>query len=140
MLSQQKIKLQLKQQHQYCGGARPSPEILAKYEKPFPYANKKLVMIASNGKTDTVITDANGKLTLKLKDGTYKLYESWRYYKKTPDGSGRENYDSSCLAQRWEKVDVSIEIKKRKSKITNEIDQAYCPHTIPCLLNPHIPE
>ena len=140
MLSQKKIKLQLKQQQQYCGGARPTPEILAKYEKPLPYANKKLVMVSSTGKTDTVKTGENGKLTLKLKNGTYKLYEAWRYYKKSPDGTDLKNYDTTCLKSHWEKADVLIEIKKRKKKITNEIDAVYCPHTVPCLLNPHMPE
>jgi hypothetical protein len=140
LVSQQKIKLELKQQHEYCGGARPSPEILAKYEKPFPYANKKLIMVSSLGKVDSVQTDVNGKLSLKLKEGEYKLYEPWRYYKRSPDGTTIENYERSCLENQWLKVDILIEIKKRKSKITNVIDKAYCPHTIPCLLNPHIPE
>jgi hypothetical protein len=140
LFSQQKIKLELKQQYEYCGGARPSPEILAKYEKPLPYANRKLIMVSASGKIDSVQTDANGKLNLKLKDGTYNLYEAWRYYKRTPDGNSFNSYDTSCLVNHWAKVDVTIFIKKRNSKITSNIDKAYCPHTIPCLRNPHLPE
>lgn len=139
-MSQQKIKLELKQLHEYCGGARPSPEMLAKYEKPWPYANKKLIMVSSEGKIDSVQTDAKGKVTLKLKNGVYKLYEPWRYHKRTPDGTAAENFDKECLEKQWDKVDVEIEIKKRKSKITKNIDNAFCPYKIPCLKNPQMPE
>jgi len=124
----------------YCGGAKPTPEVLAKYEKPWPYANKKLIMISPSGKADSVTTDKNGILNLKLKDGTYKLYEPWRYYKTAPDGSTIDNYDKSCLEEQWKKTDISIIIKKRKSQVTTIIDEAFCPHKMPCLKNPQLPE
>lgn len=136
---QTKVYVQIMQKHNYCGGARPNAEILSQYEKPRPFANKKLVIVSENGKACKVKTNTNGFFKAKLKPGMYKIYESWRYSKQTPDGSDMKNFDSECLKTTWEKVDgtLKVEIKSWTSEIT--IDEAYCPHTIPCLLNPQYP-
>ena len=128
------------QKQHYCGGARPNPEILAEHEKPKPFANKNLVLVSANGKTCTATTNANGYLKIKLKAGSYKVYEAWRYNKKTPDGTDTKNFDQECLKSAWEKVDMTIDAQNKSQNIVIYIDDAYCTYTIPCILNPQYPE
>lgn len=140
LLSQTKVNIQILQKQVYCGGARPNPEILAQFEKPIPFANKKLVIVSANGKTCTASTNNNGYLKIKLKAGSYKVYEAWRYNKQTPDGTDKKNFDTECLKLAWEKVDITIDVQKKTQNIKVDIDEAYCQHTIPCLLNPQYPQ
>ncbi len=140
LLSQTKVNIQIMQKGTYCGGARPNPEILAQHETPKPFANKKFVLVSANTKTCTVTTNANGYLKIKLKPGSYKVYEAWRYYKKTPDGSDMKNFDQECLKSAWEKVDGTIDAQKKSQSVIIDVDAVYCSHTIPCLLNPLYPQ
>ena len=140
LLSQTKVNIQILQKHNYCGGAKPPAEILAQYDKPKPYAGKKLVIVSANGKTVTAVTNPEGYLKIKLKAGAYKVYEDWRYYKKTPDGTDSKNFDSECLKLAWQKVDITIDAQKKTQSIKIDIDEAYCMHTIPCLINPQYPQ
>lgn len=63
----------------YCGGAAPSDEILAEYEKPKPYGGQPLLI--REGKSNTLgaamvtrtTTAADGTFKLDLKPGTYCL-------------------------------------------------------------------
>lgn len=138
--SQKNVNWELTQDQKYCGGARPTDEILAQYEKPLIYANKKLIIVSSNGKIDSVKTNSKGILKIKLKPGSYKLYEPWRYHKRTPDGTDISNFDKDCLEKTWQKVDISIDTQKKKQVLMIDLDPAFCQHEIPCLKNPHMPE
>jgi hypothetical protein len=140
LLSQTKVNVQIMQKQTYCGGVKPSAEILARYDKPIPFANKKFVLVSANGNTCTATTNANGYLKIKLKVGSYKCYEAWRYYHQSPDGKDLKLYDTECLKTAWAKVDITIECQKKTQTVTSEVDDVYCMHTIPCLLNPHFPE
>ncbi len=124
----------------YCGGARPTDEILAEAQKPKPYAGRKLILVSKTGKVDTVTTDLNGKLKLKLKKGEYHLFEAWRFYKLTYNGAPVEQFDKTCLIKEWEKATVEISVTRKKTKITfkNEL-QNYCDWSTPCLLETHMP-
>lgn len=140
LLSQTKVNVQILQTQHYCGGIKPPKEILDQYAIPKPYANKKFVLVSANGKTCKVKTDANGYLKVKLKAGSYKGYEEWRYTKSVPEGNDLTKYDPQCLQENWKKVDLTIEAQKKTQNVVVTIDEAYCPHTIPCLLNPTFPE
>ncbi|HWY12597.1 MAG TPA: hypothetical protein VN026_14790 [Bacteroidia bacterium] len=138
--SQSGVFLELTQEQKYCGGAKPSPEILKQYEKPLIYANKKLIIVSAKGKIDSVKTDSKGVLKLKLKPGLYKLYEPWRYHKATPDGTDIKNFDKECLQKVWAKVDILIDTQKKKQHIEVNIDPLFCMHEIPCVTNPQYPQ
>jgi len=138
--SQSKVYLELAQKQNYCGGAKPPAEVLAALEKPLPYADKKLIIVSATGKIDSTKTDSKGVLKIKLKRGSYKLYEPWRYHKLAPDGTVLANLDHECLKKTWEKVDISIDTKKKKQQIVVNLDEVFCPHSKPCLLNPQLPE
>ncbi len=140
LLAQTKVNVQILQKNNYCGGMKPPPDISAQYEKPLPFANKKLVIVSANGKICSTTTNANGYLKIKLKAGSYKVYEAWRYYKQTPDGTDAKKFDAECLKQAWQKVDITIDTRKKEQAIEINIDEVYCMHTIPCLINPQYPE
>src|SRR4051812_22262680 len=69
----------------YCGGARPTKEIEAEAKKEKPYAKKTIILVSSEGKIDSIKTNSSGIIKYKLKPGNYKLFESWRYYKTSPN-------------------------------------------------------
>ena len=86
-----RVKIKLVQFIPYCGGARPTPEILKATQEEVPYANKKLIFISTKGKIDTIFTDSNGFINKKLFCDTYKFFEPWKYYKKIPYGFPENN-------------------------------------------------
>jgi hypothetical protein len=134
------VKYEMKQTHPYCGGARPSPEILEKAKIPHPYAGKTLIFISEKGRVDSTKTNTKGLLTVKLTKVTYMFFEPWKYYKKTPDGSPESNYDKSCLEEIWKKEDIKIIVTGAKIEVTNNIENGKCPHQLDCLTNKHLPE
>lgn len=134
------VTLELSYLEPYCGGARPSDEIIAEAQKPKPYAGKKLILLSASGKADTLVTDAKGKLKVKLKRGDYTLVEIWRYYKKSCNGAPLEHFDADCLKVEWAKTIALISVGKKKTKIsfTGELTN-YCEWNIPCLLEAYAP-
>lgn len=134
------IVLELSYYEPYCGGARPTEEILAEAQKPKPYAGRKVILVAKSGKVDTLTTDARGKVKLKLKRGEYSLMETWRYYKKSFNGTPLEQYDMACLKTEWTKTIALLSVGRKETKInfTNELHN-YCEWSSPCLLEAHTP-
>lgn len=140
LFSQTKIKLELKQKFNYCGGAKPSQEIMDSYKDPKPYANKKLIIVSSKGKIDSVTTTAEGFFEKTLKNGDYKIYEPWNYFKGTPNGEPMANFDIECLKKIWRKPCITITVKFKSVKSSIKIDEAYCNYQMPCIKNPQYPE
>ncbi len=128
----------------YCGGARPSKEIEADALIPKVYANKVVIIISSTGKVDSVKTNELGILTIKLNIGTYKVVETWRYYKKTPQHFFISDFDKACLKAEWKKEIAEISITKTKTKIVQKNTIIYtCGWQLPCILEnkkPPMPE
>lgn len=128
----------------YCGGARPSKEIEADALVPKVYANKVVIIVSSKGKVDSVKTNELGVITKKLNTGTYKLFETWRYYKKAPQHFLVSDFDKACLKDEWKKEIAEIIITKTETKIIqkNTIINA-CGWQLPCILEnkkPPMPE
>lgn len=119
----------------YCGGARPSPEMEEAAQKARPYARKKMILVASNGKASSIKTDVNGILKLKLQPGVYRVFESWRYAHKTPKGMPLNNFDAECLKTEWQKETMLITVSAEKtfSEVKNEII-TFCPWNLPCMV------
>lgn len=128
----------------YCGGARPSPEIEEKANTPQAYLNKIVYIVNAQGKAVKAKTNAEGKVSIKLKAGNYKLYEAWRYKKGTPDAQPKKNYDCNCLQGEWKKefAMLGVDSKKTDYTLSNGIIIP-CNWNMPCVLDslrPHIPE
>ncbi|MBL7919121.1 MAG: hypothetical protein JNJ40_02335 [Bacteroidia bacterium] len=134
------VSAQINFMQPYCGGARPTPEIIKDSETPRPYANKTIVFVSSTGKTDSVKTNAAGLFSAKLKIGDYKLYEAWRYYKKADGGMVVSDFDVECLKEEWQKEIKIVTVTKTEIKFSekNEIIEV-CPWNLPCILESHRP-
>jgi len=135
-----RITLELIYTQPYCGGARPTIEMQEEAEKPRPYANRKMILISSKGKVDTVMTDDNGVLKFKAKRGKYALLEPWRYYKRTFSYAPNEQFDAGCLEKEWKKETCSITVtwKEAAFEFKNELIE-FCDWSIPCLKEAHAP-
>ncbi|MEO6304003.1 MAG: hypothetical protein ABIP51_12605 [Bacteroidia bacterium] len=124
----------------YCGGARPTPEMLEDAQRAKPYANKTIIIISGKGKVDSVKTNNGGEFKTTLKIGNYKLFEAWRYYKKAAQGMVVSDFDIECQKIEWKKEIKEILITKTDIKVTdkNEIIET-CPWNLPCILESHKP-
>lgn len=134
--SQKKMqKIKISYIRPYCGGARPSPEMLADAEKLRPYARQMIILISSAGKVDSAKTDTAGYIHKKLAVGNYKLYEPWRYYKKTQNGDKISDFDKECLKTEWAKPFMEVTVTKNGLKQSSETPIiSYCSWDAPCLL------
>lgn len=124
----------------YCGGARPTDEMLAEIQKPKPYANKKMYVISEKGKKSVVKTTSAGNFKIKLAQGNYKLMEVWRVKKQSPNGAPLGNFDKECLKPEWSKEVMQIKVTKEKVtlELKNEI-MLYCDWAFPCLKDANMP-
>ncbi len=124
----------------YCGGARPTPEMEHEAEKPKSYSGKTIVIVSESGKIDSVKTDKDGSFKRSLKYGKYKLFEAWKYYKTTPDGTAISLFDKACLDLEWKKEFRSISVTKTKTSEEEKYQiNLKCPWSVPCLLEQNMP-
>jgi hypothetical protein len=128
----------------YCGGARPTKEMLAESQKPKPYAKKTIVIVSEEGKIDSARTNNSGILKLKLKAGQYKLFETWRYFNSTPAQLPVKDFDKDCLKPEWQKEIKTVVVTSKKAEVIHKNDIIIaCPWNVPCILEsakPPIPE
>lgn len=76
----------------YCGGARPSDEILQNYATPKPYKNSKFRIYDENTKIEHFFsTDQNGNYSLNIEPGCYKIYPT-----KTKEQQNIGGYFCDC--------------------------------------------
>lgn len=137
------VELVLKFKENYCGGARPSEAMEEEFNKTKAFAFQKMILLKGK-KADTLITDKDGVLKVRLRKGNYTLMEPWRYYKRGANGLELSIFDLRCLEQEWSKACIRISIKKRKAKVEhlNEIIHV-CDWQSPCVLEgkqPPVPE
>ncbi len=124
----------------YCGGAKPTPEILAQSEKPQLLTSQKIYFInAKTNKLDSVTTNQMGEVSKVLKSGTYLLIEPWRLLKQTPDGDISSKYDENCLKTEWTKSLYTLIVTRKTTKLQTININYVCPHNFPCLLDIHKP-
>lgn len=123
----------------YCGGARPTQEMLAELEKPMPFAKETIILVGKNS-VDSAKTNVEGKVTFKVKSGNYSLYEAWRYYHKTPDGSSAKKFSKSCLKKEWTLPFMKI-ISDGKAVKSEELFPLImkCPWNYPCIKPTEMP-
>lgn len=134
------VRIEVGYHELYCGGARPSEEMIAEAQKTKPYANHTLVLINAKNKACKVKTDKDGVLQIKLKDGKYKIKEVWRHQKSTPSGAPLAHFDKECLKPEWEMVALEITVLNGKPSVLviNDI-VVPCAWAYPCLLEAHRP-
>lgn len=123
------VEITVTQTASYCGGARPSEEILQELNSPTPSANTKVFI--GRGAENTghgfileTATDVDGKVRVELPSGDYYLvFETKTIENKTKLlGAFREEtayysaMDVDCLEIWFKQPDFFFSVEKNKSK------------------------
>lgn len=114
------VKGKLMQTNSYCGGARPTDEMLAEIQKPTPYAGKVFYVRKGkvNSKKAEVITsfttDANGEFSFEITPGTYSIIQAKQLKALKPADLKTKGYqvvDAKCMKAWWTKPYYLLEVK-----------------------------
>jgi hypothetical protein len=150
MLAQTKRKVVgvYTENYTYCGGARPSQEILDNAEKAIPTANKVLYLkkgVSNNTKQKKlfrVLTDANGQFNFSLAPGKYYIVGSdkidTKYFQLllTKYGKDSKTYkaiDKKCLNNWLAEPLYSFEVKSSNNDTIKILYTKPCDwNSIPC--------
>jgi hypothetical protein len=123
----------------YCGGARPSEEMIEELQKPKP-ANRKTIYIKYGSKNSSstkvirkIVTNELGQFEVKLKKGfVYQFVDDWKSKPfKVPKNTEFVIWDIACFKKRYATPDFVLDLKKNK---TGFVEVNY--HQ-PCFYNPY---
>jgi hypothetical protein len=110
------------QTHSYCGGARPSPEMIALLNTPKAWAGKTLY-IRSGAENSTkskvlreIVADSAGHFSTSLPSGIYCIIEKEQVKHLNTEEFRKKKtanlmLDENCLKQWWTKCYMSFEVK-----------------------------
>jgi hypothetical protein len=126
----------------YCGGARPTKEILDNIAKPQPFPNKTFYV--RKGKTNNInnkiiakfTTDSNGNFSLNLPQGTYSiLVEEQAKPIKAQDYTTKfQTVDDKCLQTWWQKPYYLLIVKSKNKPLNFTFKhRCYINNDIPCI-------
>ena len=122
---------------QYCGGARPSEEIL--HPKPLAvhgiklYIRKSSVNSVANAIIDSVVSGFDGGFSLQLPAGTYCFIEAAKSGPiKIPVNDQFNSYDTACYRKTYSTCDYSVDVKSNVSAVKIVLDR-HCPWNRPCV-------
>lgn len=107
----------------YCGGARPSDEMLRELSTERPLADKVIYIKAGTVNKSTnktvrkVKTDINGRFEVMLSPGTtYYFIEEWKSKVFiTPKNTHELVWDIACLRKRYMTPDFILKVKSGKN-------------------------
>ena len=131
----------------YCGGARPSDEMLADIATPKPIPNKKIyikkgeINSFKNKILLTLITDSAGKFQAKLPPGKYLIVDGDKkdmtYYNQLlkehkEQTKNFDAVDSTCLNEWYLKPDFTFEVKHTEIKNISVNYHKAC-FNLPCI-------
>lgn len=120
------VEISITRTSAYCGGARPTPEMIAELQTPKPFPAKNLYLKKGERNTFTtkiiraITSDNSGKVHLLLPPGKYfivdELKKDTSYYNllKRQYSSPTDQYsaiDMLCLKKWYEQPDLIFEIK-----------------------------
>jgi len=116
------VRGKITQTSDFCGGARPSDEVMQDMQKARLYAGKTLYI--RKGKSNDLrqpivmkfLSDSAGRFTIMLKPGVYSIVQPEQLkkldMKKIYSGPNIEP-DMSCLKEWWSKAYFVLEIKDK---------------------------
>jgi hypothetical protein len=123
------VKGKLTQTSQYCGGARPTEEVLKEAATPKPYANK--VFYVRVGKTNSLngevitsfTTDVNGEYSFQITPGTYSIVQEKQLKALTPEdlkSTAEIKVDGKCMKKWWAKPFHLLVVKTENITIPDQ--------------------
>ena len=133
----------VQQQFPYCGGARPTREMLIKATNPVAFPNKTFYL--RNGNTNTengtiaksFTTNKEGLFCVKLSPGTYSIILEEQLKAIHPEDYRSENQkvNEQCLIEWWKKPYYLLEVKDQNIISLNFtfIHRCFLTTDIPCI-------
>jgi len=127
----------------YCGGARPTQEIIDKMAIPIAYEEKRLYI--RKGKLNSAkykvlksfSSDKEGNFSFRLSKGTYSVIvaEQLNEIKNGDFVNVNQKVDTVCLKEWWLSPYYLLEVKKKNIQHLNFIFHHRCfvTNDIPCL-------
>jgi hypothetical protein len=144
------VTIQAWQTSQYCGGARPTDEMLQEFQTPktltgqLCFIRKSETNKISSMPVASATSDNQGKINIALAPGTYCLVlpnkvdsAAYKMY-LTKFGEATANYsaiDKKCLDQWFQTPELVFTVKDPKQALETEftIHHPCSWHTIPCV-------
>lgn len=129
------VRIKCTQTSDYCGGARPSEEMLEELQQPKPIVSDTFYIV--KGKTNTfkifkkVVTDKNGFIRLKLPKGTYSIYTKAQMQPfKAKQNTDIQTWDNECL-RKMHKTPLAIFNAANKKVVSFNLHQK-CFYNLDC--------
>ncbi|HEV7230798.1 MAG TPA: hypothetical protein VGO45_05690 [Bacteroidia bacterium] len=118
------------QTHSYCGGARPSDEMLARLNTPAPYAGKKLYIRYGNQNSSKkkiiriISADSAGHFKIQLPSGTYCIIQDEQIKRLDIEHFKKQEteylkLDENCLKNWWSQCFTTFEVKSENKTNLN---------------------
>jgi hypothetical protein len=132
-----KVELEFKYTKPDCS-AKANKNAVVKNDSPL--ANQKLYVYKDGQPVDSLKTDDEGKVFVKYYPGVYSLFEPWKHFKKTPDGSPTSDFFADCLAKEWAKPSYKLTVAEGDFRMDyHDVSASRCPNQYVCLKVRHIP-
>lgn len=127
----------------YCGGARPTDEMLEQIERSIPYADLKLYIRKGNRNSldspviDSTITNEKGEFKLELNSGSYVLLFKNQLdksiFNELEKNTNIQIVDQDCLNSWWENGLKLINTETDQNLTFHFKKRCFLPEGIPCL-------
>lgn len=124
----------------YCGGARPTDEMLAQLKMPKPDAGRLLFIKSGKENVEAITaiksftTDSLGNFKIKLKKGTYCIIEAYKSKSfVTQKNDSVSKWDSKCLFENYSQCDYQFTVTNKNIDNVNINFFKPCPWAKPCL-------
>ena len=124
----------------YCGGAVPTPELLAICNTPAGISMGKLFIKKGNfnkGKSpviDSIVADKEGKFSIQLPAGTYCLVEDWKAKPfLLPENDEMQTVDSACYKNLYDACDYQLTVTDKNIDSVKIIFHRTCAWKKPCI-------
>ncbi|MDP3567318.1 prealbumin-like fold domain-containing protein [Sediminibacterium sp.] len=139
----QRIKLEIEFRYGKpdCSGRCKTDEQIQNSKIDKPLANQRFYIYQSGVCVDSIKTNDSGLVVIKYPPGRYYLYEPWKHFKKTPDGSPMSDFFPDCIVKEWVKPNyyLTIEMDGEYKMTYLEISASRCSFQYPCLKVRHLP-
>ncbi len=124
----------------YCGGAQPSPDMLARCNTPMGIPNGKLFVKKGTmnkeraSLIDSIRADANGKFSIQLPAGNYCLVEDWKAKPfDLPLNNEFQTVDSICYRNMYDACDYELNITDKNIDSVKIVFHRSCFYNRPCI-------
>jgi len=135
-----KVEVEFKYTKPDCEAAKHNKGTDAAGKPETPLTDCKFYIYFNNKCIDTIRTSENGTAIVRLLPGKYLLYEAWKHFKKTPDGSPISDFYNDCLQKEWKKPNYVLNISENNLTMDyNDVSASRCPNQYACLKVRHLP-